>query len=207
MPTIDVYNQKREKVSELSLSDDIFAAPVRQDLIHAVVRYQLAKARQGTHKAKGRAEVRGGGKKPFKQKGTGRARQGTTRAPQWRGGGVVHGPQPRSYAFKLNKKVRRAALRGALSQRFANGELTVLDDLTLPEIKTRQVAELLKTFGLKDALVVLPERNDNVQISARNLPNVTTLLVEGVNVRDVLRRGHLVMTRAAVEALAHRLGG
>jgi large subunit ribosomal protein L4 len=207
MPTITVYNQKREKVDELNLSDDIFGAPMREDLVHAVVRYQLAKARQGTHKVKGRAEVRGGGKKPFKQKGTGRARQGTTRAPQWRGGGVVHGPQPRSYAFKLNKKVRRAALRAALSQRVADGALVVLDDLTLPEIKTRQVVELLKTFELRDALLVLPGKDDNVQLSARNLPNVTTLLVEGVNVRDVLHRGHLVMTRAAVEALAQRLGG
>jgi len=207
MPTIDVYNQKREKVSELTLSDEVFAAPVREDLMHAVIRYQLAKARQGTHKAKGRAEVRGGGKKPYKQKGTGRARQGTTRAPQWRGGGVVHGPQPRSYAFKLNKKVRKAALRAALSHRVASGSLVVLDDLDLPEIKTRQMVELLKTFELRDALLVLPSQNDNVQLSARNLPNVTTLLVEGVNVRDVLHRGNLVMTRAAAEALVQRLGG
>jgi large subunit ribosomal protein L4 len=207
MPTINVYNQKREKVAELDLVDDVFGAPMRADLVHAVVRYQLAKARQGTHKVKGRAEVRGGGKKPFKQKGTGRARQGTTRAPQWRGGGVVHGPQPRSYAFKLNKKVRRAALRAAISQRVAAGHLVVLDELRLPEIKTRQVVELLRTFELKDALLVLPGQDDNVQLSARNLPNVTTLLVEGVNVRDVLHRGNIVMTRAAVEALAQRLGG
>lgn len=207
MPTIDVYNKDRQKVSELTLSDEVFAAPVREDLIHAVVRYQRAKARQGTHKVKGRAEVRGGGRKPYKQKGTGRARQGTIRAPQWRGGGIVHGPTPRSYAFKLNKKVRRAALRGALSQRVSTGAVVVLDDLDLPEIKTRQVAQLLKTFELKDALLVLPEKNDNVQLSARNLPNVTTLLVEGVNVRDVLHRGNLIMTRAAVEALAQRLGG
>jgi large subunit ribosomal protein L4 len=207
MPTINVYNQKREKVAELDLVDDVFGAPMRADLVHAVVRYQLAKARQGTHKVKGRAEVRGGGKKPFKQKGTGRARQGTTRAPQWRGGGVVHGPQPRSYAFKLNKKVRRAALRAAISQRVAAGHLVVLDELRLPEIRTRQVVDLLRTFELKDALLVLPGQDDNVQLSARNLPNVTTLLVEGVNVRDVLHRGNIVMTRAAVEALAQRLGG
>lgn len=207
MPMIDVYNQNREKVSELELNEEIFAAPVRDDLIHAVVRYQLAKKRQGTHKVKGRAEVRGGGRKPYKQKGTGRARQGTIRAPQWRGGGIVHGPRPRSYAFKLNKKVRRAALRGALSQRVSNGALVVLDDLKLPEIKTRQLVDLLKVFGLNDALLVLSQQDKNVQLSARNLPNVTTLLVEGVNVRDVLHRGNLVMTRAAVEALAQRLGG
>lgn len=207
MPMIDVYNQKREKVSELELNEEIFAAPVRDDLMHAVVRYQLAKKRQGTHKVKGRAEVRGGGRKPYKQKGTGRARQGTIRAPQWRGGGIVHGPRPRSYAFKLNKKVRRAALRGALSQRVSSGALVVLDDLKLPEIKTRQLVDLLKVFGLNDALLVLSQKDQNVQLSARNLPNVTTLLVEGVNVRDVLHRGNLVMTRAAVEALAQRLGG
>lgn len=207
MPTVDVYNQKREKVAEVALSEEVFAAPIKEDLMFATVRYQLAKKRQGTHKVKGRAEVRGGGKKPWRQKGTGRARQGTTRSPQWRGGGVVHGPTPRSYAFKLNKKVRRAALRAALSQRVAQGSVVVLDDLKLPEIKTRHVKALLETFELKDALVVMTERDDTVALSARNLPNVTYLPVEGVNVRDVLHRGTLVMTKAAAEALTQRLGG
>lgn len=207
MPTVDVYNQKREKVAEVALSEEVFAAPIKEDLMFATVRYQLAKKRQGTHKVKGRAEVRGGGKKPWRQKGTGRARQGTTRSPQWRGGGVVHGPTPRSYAFKLNKKVRRAALRAALSQRVAQGSVVVLDDLKLPEIKTRHVKALLDTFELKDALVVMPEKDDTVALSARNLPNVTYLPVEGVNVRDVLHRGTLVMTKAAAEALTQRLGG
>lgn len=207
MPTVDVYNQNREKVAELALSDEVFGAPRRDDLMHAVVRYQLAKKRQGTHKVKGRAEVRGGGAKPWRQKGTGRARQGTTRAPQWRGGGVVHGPTPRSHAFKLNKKVRRAALRSALSHRIAEGSLVVLDDLELPEIKTKHMTNLLRTFELKDALVVMPEKNEKVLLSARNLPNVTFLPVQGVNVRDVLHRGTIVMTKAAVEALTARLGG
>jgi len=207
MPTVDVFNHNREKVSELTLSDDVFAAPVKQELMHAVVRYQLAAKRQGTHKVKGRAEVRGGGKKPWRQKGTGRARQGTTRAPQWRGGGVVHGPTPRSYSFKLNKKVRRSALKAALSHRVAEGSVVVLDDLKLPEVKTKQVVSLLKTFELKDALFVMSERDDKVELSARNLKNVTCLLVEGVNVRDILHRGTLVLTKAAAEALAVRLGG
>ncbi len=207
MPTVDVYNQNREKVEEISLSEEVFAAPVRQDLMHAVVRYQLAKKRQGTHKVKGRAEVRGGGKKPFRQKGTGRARAGTIRAPHWRGGGVVHGPTPRSYAFKINKKVRRAALRAALSHRIAEGSIVVLDDLQLSEIKTKHVVNLLKTFELEDALLVMPEKDDKVFLSARNLPNVTFLPVQGVNVRDVLHRGTIVMTKAAAEALTQRLGG
>ena len=136
-----------------------------------------------------------------------RARQGTIRAPQWRGGGVVHGPTPRSHSFKLNKKVRRAALCAALSHRVAEGAVVVLDDLQLPEIKTRQVVDLLKAFELNDALVVLPEANEKVQLSARNLQNVTCLPAGGVNVRDVLHRGTLVMTKAAAEALTARLGG
>lgn len=207
MPTVDVYNQNREKVEELSLSDEVFAAPVREDLMHAVVRYQLAKKRQGTHKVKGRAEVRGGGAKPWRQKGTGRARQGTIRAPQWRGGGIVHGPTPRSHAFKLNKKVRRAALRAALSHRIAEGSIVVLDDLQLESIKTKHVVKLLEKFELQDALLVMPEKDQKVFLSARNLPNVTFLPVQGVNVRDVLHRGTIVMTKAAAEALTQRLGG
>jgi large subunit ribosomal protein L4 len=207
MPTVDVYNQSREKVDELALSDAVFAAPVKEEILFATVRYQLAKKRQGTHKAKGRAQVRGGGRKPWRQKGTGRARQGSIRSPQWRGGGVVHGPTPRSYAFKLNKKVRRAALRGALSKRVTEGSVVILDDLELPEIKTRLVKQFLETFELEDALLVMHERDEKVALSARNLPNVTYLPVEGVNVRDVLHRRTLVLTRAAAEALTQRLGG
>jgi len=207
MPTVDVYNQNREKVESISLSEEVFAAPVREDLMHAVVRYQLAKKRQGTHKVKGRAEVRGGGRKPYRQKGTGRARAGTIRSPIWRGGGIVHGPTPRSHAFKINKKVRRAALRAALSHRIAEGSIVVLDDLQLPGIKTKHVVNLLKTFELNDALLVMPEKDDKVFLSARNLPNVTFLPVQGVNVRDVLHRGTIVMTKAAAEALTQRLGG
>jgi large subunit ribosomal protein L4 len=206
MPTLDVYNQNREKVSQIDLADSVFGAPIKDELMFAVVRYQMAKARQGTHKVKSRSEVRGGGKKPFRQKGTGRARQGTTRAPHWKGGGVVHGPTPRSHSFKLNKKVRVAALRAALSQRVAEGAVVVLDDLQLPEIKTRHVAGLLRRFELRDALLVMADANEQVELASRNLPNVTFLPVTGVNVRDVLLRGTLVLTAAAAAALAERLG-
>ncbi len=205
MPTVDVYNLGREKTAEIELSDVVFGCDVKEHLLHAVVRYQLAKRRQGTHKVKGRAEVSGGGKKPYKQKGTGRARAGTTRAPQWRGGGVVHGPVPRNYAFKLNKKERAAALRGALSTRVQDGSVVVLEAFELPEIKTRQVVDFMSRFEMSDALVVLSAGDEVVSKSARNLKSITVLPVEGVNVYDVLRRRNLVLTRDAVTALTQRL--
>jgi large subunit ribosomal protein L4 len=203
---VDMFNMERVRIGEIDLPEVVFGREVSDHLLHAVVRYQLARRHQGTHKAKGRAEVNGGGKKPYKQKGTGRARQGTTRAPQWRGGGVVHGPVPRSYAFKLNKKERRAALCGALSRRVGEGSVVVVDELTFPAIRTRQVVDLLARFELRDAVVVLPEMDPVVGLSARNLGAVTVLPADGVNVYDVLRRGSVVMTRAAVDALVARLG-
>ena len=206
MPTVDVYNVNREKVGSLDLSDAVFGAEVKEHLLYAAVRYQRAAARQGTHKAKERAEVRGGGKKPFRQKGTGRARQGTTRAPQWRGGGVVFGPRVRSHAFKLNKKVRKAALCSALSRRCAEDRLVVLDELAFEQPKTKQVSELMKRFEVADMLLVaMPD--ENVVRSARNLSSVTVLPPEGVNVYDILNRGHIVVTKDAASALAERLGG
>jgi large subunit ribosomal protein L4 len=206
MPTVDVYNVNREKVGSLDLADAVFGADVKEHLLYAAVRYQRAAARQGTHKAKERAEVRGGGKKPFRQKGTGRARQGSTRSPQWRGGGVVFGPRVRSHAFKLNKKVRKAALCSALSRRCGEDRVVVLDELAFDAPKTKQVTELMKRFDVKDMLLVaLP--NENVARSARNLASVTVLPPEGVNVYDVLLRGHLVVTKDAASALAERLGG
>ncbi len=207
MPTVTIYNQNREKLGELSLSDAVFGAEVREHLFYALVRYQLAKRRQGTHSTKTRSEVAGGGKKPWKQKGTGRARQGTIRAPQWRGGGVVFGPKPRDYGFKLNKKVRATALCGALSRRVQESALVVLDDLKLPSIKTKQVVELMSRFELGEALVVISGQDDVLARSARNLQNVTVLPVEGLNVYDVLNHKHLVMTRGAIEAVTARLGG
>ena len=207
MPTLDVYNTDREKVGSIDLDDKIFGAEVKEHLFHTVVRYQLAKRRAGTHKAKGRAEVSGGGRKPFRQKGTGRARQGTIRAPHMRGGGVVHGPRPRSHAHKLPKKVRQAALRCALSRRTEENRVTVFDALQLPEIKTRQVADLMSRFEVSDLLIVLAEKDDNVIRSARNIPGVTVLPVAGLNVYDILRHGNLAITRDAVDAVVARLGG
>jgi len=207
MPTIDVYNANAEKVSQLDLDDKVFGARVKEHLFYAMVRYQLAKRRAGTHKAKSRSEVAGGGRKPFRQKGTGRARSGTSRAPQKRGGGVVFGPLPRSHAFKLNKKVRCFALKGALSRRVEENKLVIVDELSFPEIKTRQVVDFMKRFELSDALVVLAEDNDSVQKSARNVPGVDVLPSSGLNVYDILRKNHLVMTQGAVEAVTARLGG
>jgi len=206
MPTVDVYNQNRDKVADLELDEQVFGAEVREHLLYAAVRYQMAKRRQGTHKTKQRAEVRGGGHKPWRQKGTGRARHGTSRSPIWRGGGVVFGPQPRSHAHKMNKRSRRAALVSALSRRVEEDALVVLDELGFPEIKTKQVVEFLDKFELTDALVVLAEQDRKVSLSARNLRGVTVLPAEGLNVYDVLHRTNLVMTQGAVEAVTARLG-
>lgn len=206
MPTVDVFNQQREKVGSLDLDVAVFGSEVKLHLLHAVVRYQLAKRRSGNHRVKQRSEVSGGGRKPWKQKGSGRARQGSTRSPQWRGGGVVFGPTPRNHGFKLNKKVRILALRSALSKRVADGAVVVLDDMKLAEVKTKSVVEFLSRFEMKDMLFVTSVRDEVIEKSARNLPNVTVVPFEGLNVYDVLRRTNLVMTRAAVDAVATRLG-
>lgn len=206
MSNVDVHDMNREKVGEIDLPDAIFNTEVKDHLLFAVVRYQRAKARQGTHSVRNRSAVRGGGKKPYRQKGTGRARQGTTRAPQWRGGGVVFGPTPRSYAFKLNKKIRRAALRCALSRRMQDNALVVVDDLAMDAPKTRDFKSFMARFELTDALVV-GTVSDNARLSARNLQEVTMLPPEGLNVMDVLRRRNLVLTKSAVEVLSARLGG
>ena len=206
MPTVDVFNLNREKVGSFDLIDAVFGAEVKEHLLYAVVRYQRAAARQGTHKVKERAEVRGGGKKPWRQKGTGRARQGSTRSPQWRGGGVVFGPRVRSHAFKLNKKVRKAALCSALSRRCSESRIFVLDELSFDAPKTKQVASLMQRFELGDMLLVA-NADENVSKSARNLPSVTVLPPEGVNVYDVLRRSCVVVTKDAAAALNERLGG
>ncbi|MBN2798531.1 MAG: 50S ribosomal protein L4 [Deltaproteobacteria bacterium] len=206
MPTVDVYNQQREKVSEIELAEEVFGAKVQEDLLYAAVRYQMAARRAGTHKAKGRSEVRGGGRKPFKQKGTGRARQGTIRAPQWRGGGVVFGPVPRDHSHKLNKKVRAAAIRSAVSRRVEEGALVVLDNLDMPEIKTKAMVELLNRFEMASVVVVIPEKEEKVNRSARNIQGVTVLPVGGVNVYDILLRDNVLITADAVVALTERLG-
>jgi large subunit ribosomal protein L4 len=206
---LDVVTAANKKAGSVDLDPSVFQAPVRPHLFHAEVRRQRAKRRSGTHSTKNRAAVSGGGIKPWKQKGTGRARQGTIRAPQWAGGGVVFGPVPRSYEHALPKKVRRAALRGALSLQVREGNLKVVDELRLTEYKTKRVAKLLHDLSLEDApvLIVIDAEEPFLERSARNLPNVSVLRVAGLNVYDVLRHRKLLLTRAAVDAIGERLRG
>lgn len=207
MATIDVVNLDNKKAGSLDLSSAVFETEVRPHLYHAEVRRQLAERRAGTHSTKNRAAVSGGGAKPYRQKGTGRARQGTIRAPQYAGGGAVFGPVPRGYAHKLPKKVRRAALLSALSQRLQEQALTVVDDLQVEGFKTRRIVEILAALGLSQStvLIVIDEPNPTVEASARNIPGVSVLRSEGLNVHDLLRHGHLLITKAAVEKLEARL--
>jgi large subunit ribosomal protein L4 len=209
MATLDVVTIDNKKAGTLDLDPAVFEVEVKPHLFHAEVRRQLAKRRQGTHSTKNRSAVAGGGSKPWRQKGTGRARHGSNRSPQWAGGGVVFGPVPRSYDHKLPKKVRAQALRGALSHRLRDGAVTVLEGLELSEYKTRRVVEILEGLGLagEAVLIVISEADDFLERSARNLPRVTVLRAAGLNVYDVLRHSRLVMTRAAVEAVERRLGG
>ncbi len=204
MATFDVYNQNREKVSQIELDDRVFGTEVKEHLFWEAVRNQLANRRAGTACAKTRAYVSGGGIKPFRQKGTGRARQGSTRAHHMVGGAVVHGPHPRDYSYTLPKKVRQQALCGALSYRAKNQRLTILEDLDLAQAKTKGLKSVLERFGLNKALIV-DEENNNLLLSCRNLENFQTIPPIGVNVFDVLRYDHLVLTRRAAEALVARL--
>jgi large subunit ribosomal protein L4 len=189
----------------MNLDPEIFQAPIRPDLLHAVVTAQLAARRRGTHATKSRALVSGGGIKPWKQKGTGRARQGSIRAPQWTKGGIVFGPQPRSYAQAVTKKVRRAALRSALSLRNSQDAVQVVDSLELSEIKTKLLARKLEGLGAPDALIVTAERDMRLELAGRNLPTVRVLPVAGLNVFDVLARQKLVVLADALPRLAERL--
>lgn len=208
MATIDVVNTQNEKAGEVSLSAAVFESEVKPHLLHAEVRRQLAERRAGTHSTKNRALVSGGGAKPYRQKGTGRARQGTTRAPQFQGGGVVFGPVPRGYAHKLPKKVRGAALKSALSQSLADSNLKVVDDLQVEGYKTKAVVGILGALGLEGTtLIVIDDANPTVEASARNLPGVTVVRAEGLNVYDVLRHKNLLITQAAVTKVEARLAG
>jgi large subunit ribosomal protein L4 len=189
-----------------SLDPKIFDAPIRPDLIHTVVVSQMAAKRAGTHATKNRSRVSGGGRKPYKQKGTGRARQGTIRAPQFAGGGVAFGPQPRSYEQRVPKKVRAAALRSALSLRNSEDRVKQVEAFDLPEIKTKLVVQRLAELGADDALIVTTERDSRLELAARNLPRVRVLAVAGVNVRDVVARKNLVLVGNAGQAIAERLG-
>jgi len=201
MAKIAVYDINRNQVAERDLEDAVFNTEVKEYLIHDMVRFQLAARRQGTAKTKGRSEVRGGGRKPFKQKGTGNARQGSSRAPNHPGGGTVFGPTPRSYEFKLNRKVKKAALKSALSARFRDEQLVVLNALELDLISTKGFVDVLKRFELGKTLVVVEGDNRNLELSARNLPDVKVLRAEGVNVYDVMKYPHLVLTTGAVDQI------
>lgn len=202
---VDVYNLDKNKVGTLELDPGVFEAPVRKHLIHDVVNWQLAGKRSGTSSTKTRGEVRGGGAKPWKQKHTGRARAGSRRSPIWRKGGVVFGPRPKDWSYSLPKKVRRGALVSALSSRFGEGAVVVLDSFDLPEIKTRQVVSFMKKFDLSQALVVIGSENENLVKSARNVRDVKVLRHEGLNVYDLLRHKSIVMVRDSVEKIQERL--
>ena len=208
MASLDIVTIANKKSGSIDLSSTVFEVPSRPDLFHAEVKRQLAKRRRGTHSTKNRARVSGGGAKPYRQKGTGRARQGTTRAAQFAGGGVVFGPVPRSYEQGLPKKVRKAALRSALSLRLAEGDVTVVDSFSVADYKTREVVSVLDALSLggTGVLIVIDEADEKLQRSARNIPGVTVLLVAGLNVYDVLRHKKLLLTQASVAAIESRLG-
>lgn len=204
---VPVYNIEGEQVGETELNDSIFAAPVHEPVMHQALVMQLANARQGTHNTKTRGEVRGGGRKPWRQKGTGRARQGSIRAPQWVGGGTVFGPKPRSYRKDMPRKMRRLALRSALSVKAAAGQIKVLDDLNLPEIRTKAMVRVLDNLEVDgSALILLPERNETVELSARNLPDVKTLRASYLNVRDLLGYETVLMPLASLQVIERILG-
>ena len=205
MPVVPIYNLERKQVGSLDLSDAIFGAEVKEHLFHELVRAQLAEKRQGTHQTKERSFVSGSVKKIYKQKGTGRARHGSRKAPNFVGGGTVFGPHPRDYAMKVNKKVKTAALISALSRRTQEGKLLVIDSLALPKIQTRQVAKIQSTFEVDKALFVDVE-NPNLALSARNIPSAQYLAVGGLNVYDILRHDTVVISKAAAVALQERIG-
>ncbi|MBR1471712.1 MAG: 50S ribosomal protein L4 [Lachnospiraceae bacterium] len=201
MAKVSVVNMEGKEVGTIDLSDEIFGVEVNEHLVHLAVVQQLANNRQGTQKAKTRSEVSGGGRKPWRQKGTGHARQGSIRAPQWKGGGVVFAPVPRDYSFKMNRKEKRAALKSALTSKVQDQKLIVVDELKLDEIKTKRFAEVLNNIKAEKALVVLNEKDNNVILSARNLPDTKTVLTESINVYDVMNAGTVVLTKAAVATI------
>ena len=198
MANVSVYNMEGNEVGTLELNDAVFGVEVNEHLVHMAVVSQLANNRQGTQSAKTRSEVSGGGKKPWRQKGTGHARQGSTRAPQWTGGGVVFAPVPRDYSFKLNKKEKRAALKSALTSRVQNNKLIVVDELKFDEIKTKKFQAVLDNLKVSKALVVLADNDEKVVMSARNIPAVKTALTSTINVYDILKGDTVILTKDAV---------
>lgn len=201
MANVAVYNMEGKEVDKIELNDSIFGVEINEHLVHMAVLQQLANKRQGTQKVKTRSEVRGGGRKPWRQKGTGHARQGSTRSPQWTGGGVVFAPTPRDYSFKLNKKEKRAALKSALTSRVVENKFVVVDELKLDEIKTKKFVEVLKNLNVEKALVVLNDMDEKVIASAANIPTVKTTQTNELNVFDVLKYDTVVVTKAAVATI------
>ena len=201
MANVSVYNMEGKEVGTIELNDAVFGVEVNEHLVHMAVVQQLANNRQGTQKAKTRSEVSGGGRKPWRQKGTGHARQGSIRAPQWTGGGVVFAPTPRDYSFKLNKKEKRAALKSALTSRVQENKFIVVDELKFDEIKTKKMVGVLKALNAEKALVVLNDNDQNVILSARNIPCVKVSLTNTINVYDILKYNTLIVTKDAVATI------
>ena len=201
MANVSVYNIEGKEVGTIDLNDAVFGVEVNEHLVHMAVVSQLANKRQGTQSAKTRSEVSGGGRKPWRQKGTGHARQGSTRAPQWTGGGVVFAPTPRDYSFKLNKKERRAALKSALTSRVEEKKFIVVDEINFDEIKTKKFQDVLNNLSVSKALVVLEDGNKNAELSARNIADVKTAKTNTINVYDILKYNTVIATKAAVQAI------
>lgn len=201
MAKVSVYNMEGKQIDTIELSDAVFGVEVNEHLVHMAVVQQLANNRQGTQKAKTRSEVSGGGRKPWRQKGTGHARQGSIRAPQWTGGGVVFAPVPRDYSFKLNKKEKRAALKSALTDKLANAKLIVVDELKFDTVKTKNFAQAMNNLEVNNGLVVVNENDTNVMMSARNIPTVKMALPNTINVYDIMKAGKVVLTKDAVKTI------
>ena len=201
MANVSVYNMEGKEVGTMDLSDAVFGVEVNEHLVHLAVVQQLANNRQGTQKAKTRSEVSGGGRKPWRQKGTGHARQGSTRAPQWTGGGVVFAPVPRDYSFKMNKKEKRAALKSVLTSKVQENNFIVLDELKLAEVKTKEMKKVLDNLKVEKALVIIGDDSDNVVLSARNLAGVQTASVNTINVFDLLKYNTVIATKSSVASI------
>lgn len=201
MANVSVYNMEGKQIDTIELNDAVFGVEVNEHLVHMAVVQQLANNRQGTQKAKTRSEVSGGGRKPWRQKGTGHARQGSTRSPQWTGGGVVFAPVPRDYSFKMNKKEKRAALKSALTSRVEENKFIVVDEMKFDEIKTKKFQTVLNNLNVNKALVVLEEGDKNAEISAKNIPDVKTARVNTINVYDILKYNTVIATKAVVAAI------
>ncbi|MGI9554068.1 MAG: 50S ribosomal protein L4 [Thermodesulfobacteriota bacterium] len=199
MPQVDVYDLKKKKTGKVELKSEIFEQPVKESLLHLVVRWQLASKRAGSASTKTKGEVRGGGKKPWKQKGLGRARSGSNRSPLWRGGGVTFGPKPKDWSFSLPKKVRKQAIKSALSHKFNEKEIYIVENFDLSEIKTKQVVSFLKKFDISKCLILIDDKNENLMKSSNNLKEVKVLKNEGINVYDILNFKHLVVTKSSLE--------